>query len=91
MEDKDLRNKYAKVVKKFLERVSVYKIYKYNLFKRSAYDAKFFHQLFGEQAKSIYSKLYNYEPNPYTLQQWALCEAYEKNFKTAFKSLTILV
>lgn len=86
-ENNDLVQAYSSVVKTFIERIPVYKIYRYNLFRRSAYDAKFFHILFKEKSNEIYEKLYDYEPNPYTLQQWALCRSYLKQFKLAFADI----
>lgn len=86
-ENKQLRCAYAQVISKFLRKVSIYKIYQYNLFKRSAYDAKLYYTLFGSDANEIYARLYDYEHNPYTLQQWALCKAYLKQFKEAFADI----
>ena len=83
----DLRNAYASVIEKFLKKVSIFKIYQYHLFRRSAYDAKLYYTLFGEDANKIYSELYEYDQNPYTLQQWALCRAYLKQFKEAFADI----
>lgn len=87
IDDKSLKQAYSQVVNNFLERVSIYKIYKYNLFRRSAYDARFFYTLFKEKSNEIYAELYDYDPNPYTLQQWALCRAYLKQFKEAFSDI----
>lgn len=86
-EVKKLRNAYAGVIRKFLDKVSTFKIYQYHLFKRSAYDAKLYYTLFGEKANKIYAELYEYDKNPYTLQQWALCKAYLKQFKEAFADI----
>lgn len=80
----ELRGAYSAVIYEFLQKISPYKIYQYNLFRCSAYDAKFYHTLFGERACEVYKALYEYDNNPYTLQQWALCSAYQKNFKEAF-------
>ena len=79
-----LKMAYSAVIYEFLKKVSPYKIYQYNLFRCSAYDAKFYHILFGKRASEIYAALYKYDHNPYTLQQWALYNAYQKNFKEAF-------
>ncbi|MBQ7898053.1 MAG: SIR2 family protein [Clostridia bacterium] len=86
-EDARLKQAYSNVINNFFERVPCFKIYRYNLFKRSAYDAKLFYLLFKDKANEIYDKLYDYEPNPYTLQQWALCRAYLKQFKEAFSDI----
>lgn len=86
-EDNGLKEAYSKVISKFLKNISPYKIYQYHLFRRSAYDAKLYHTLFGKDANSIYESLYEYDHNPYTLQQWALCRAYLKEFKEAFADI----
>ena len=86
-ETESLKSDYSDVIKQFLEKVSIFKIYQYQLFRRSAYDAKLYYTLFKNEANKIYSDLYEYEPNPYTLQQWALCRAYLKQFKEAFADI----
>lgn len=86
-ETESLKSAYSNVIRKFLKRVPIFKIYQYQLFRRSAYDAKLYYTLFREEANEIYSALYEYEPNPYTLQQWALCRAYLKQFKEAFADI----
>lgn len=86
-ETESLKSAYASVIRKFLKKVSIFKIYQYHLFRRSAYDAKLYYDLFKDDANKIYSELYEYEPNPYTLQQWALCRAYLKQFKQAFADI----
>lgn len=86
-ETKSLRNAYSDMIRKFLNKVSIYKIYQYQLFRRSAYDAKLYYTLFKNEANNIYSDLYEYDPNPYILQQWALCRAYLKQFKEAFADI----
>lgn len=79
-----LKAPYAKVIERFLKRIPKYKIFHYNLFRRTAFDAKLYYDLFNTKAKKIYEELYNYEENPYTLQQWSLCLAYLNEFKEAF-------
>lgn len=80
-EEGSLKQAYSNAINNFLNRVPAFKIYRYNLFKRSAYDAKLFYTLFKEKSNEIYENLYDYESNPYTLQQWALCRAYLKQFR----------
>lgn len=86
-EENTLKCAYSNVVSKFIDKVPTFKIYRYNIFKRSAYDAKLFYKLFKDKSNEIYAKLYDYEHNPYTLQQWALCRAYLKQFKEAFSDI----
>ncbi len=84
---RELKSAYAEVIYKFLRIISPYKIYRYNLFRRSAYDAKLYFSLFAQNANDIYARLYEYDLNPYTLQQWALCRAYLGEFKEAFADI----
>lgn len=86
-ENAELKTAYANTIATFLQKVSRYKIYRYNEFKRSAFDAKLFYSLFGKDANAIYNDLYDYDSNPYTLQQWALCRAYLNEFKEAFAAI----
>lgn len=86
-ENSRLKVAYGEAINIFLQKVSPYKIYQYHLFRRSAYDAKLYHTLFGEKANDIYEALYEYDHNPYTLQQWVLCRSYLKEFKEAFADI----
>ncbi len=88
LEGKDeLKSSYAKVIDNVLKNIWPYKIYRYDQFRRSAYDAKLFYTLFDKKANVIYEKLYEYDSNPYNLQQWALCRAYLGEYKEAFSSI----
>ena len=68
-------NEYSKIISKFVYNVYPYVVYKYYIFKRRAYDAELFYALFGKEGDTIYEKIYSYDPNAYTLQQWALYKA----------------
>lgn len=83
-EDPDLRVYFANVVRNFVLHVPSIKICNYFSFRRKAYDARFFYRLFKSRAEELYSYLFDYERNPYTLQQWALCLSKLKKYKSAF-------
>ena len=78
------KTEYQKIVKRLILNVSPYKIYRYNVFKRSAYDSSFFNKLFGNDADLLYQHLLKHEHNAYTLQQWALYKAYTGDYEKAF-------
>jgi tetratricopeptide (TPR) repeat protein len=67
-----LKRDLSRIVEKFTYEVNPLKIDRYDIFRRKAYDSKLFRALFGKNADNIYKFLYNYDENPYTLQQWAL-------------------
>lgn len=79
------KTEYQKIVKRLILNVSPYKIYRYNVFKRSAYDSSFFNKLFGNDADLLYKHLLKHEYNAYTLQQWALYKAYTGDYEKAFR------
>lgn len=81
------KNDYKKIVKRFIFQVNPFKIHRYDVFKRSAYDATFFYKLYGNDANDIYSFIYNYDNNAYTLQQWALYKTKTGDFKGAFDDI----
>ncbi len=79
------KNKFASVVKLFTLRESRYGIARYNVFRRKAYDAQLFSELFTkDEAISLYKFLYKIENSPYTLQQLALCLANFHDYQNAF-------
>ena len=78
------KNDFKKIVRTFVFRVSPIKVYKNYIFKRTAFDSKFFFKLFYKDADEIYQALYNYDESPYTLQQWALYKAHLGDYSTAF-------
>lgn len=77
---------YADILKKFFFEVSPLKIFRYDKFKRRAYDADFLYHIFKNNGSDIYKRVFSFSQNEYTLQQWALyllkCKGYEKD---AFK------
>lgn len=85
--DQEIRVEYATVIEKFVYEVTPYVIYNFHEFRRKAYDAKVYYRLFGNRANQIYEYLYNYDHNPYTLQQWALCKSHLGQYKEAFADI----
>lgn len=79
---------YAAIIEKFIKTVSSFRILRYDIFRRKAYDAELFSKLFSyEQSNEIFSLLYQKNPNCYTLQQWALCKMKFKHYKEAFADI----
>lgn len=78
---------FGEVVRRLILNVSPYKIYKYYIFKRSAFDARNFKKLFGSNAHELYAHIYNIDNSAYTLQQWALYKAYLGDFSGAFADI----
>lgn len=91
--DQLYKAEYSKVIRRFINNVQPHKIYKYYIFKRSAFDASLFKNLFNDEAHDLYNIIYGRDASAYTLQQMALYKAYLKDFKHAFididKALTI--
>ncbi len=79
-----LQAQFSKTIKKFIYNVSPYKIFRYDVFKRSAFEATFFHPLFKEDADGIYTYLYDYDKNPYILQHRALSRSMSGRYSEAF-------
>ena len=72
LNDVELRQIYAEVVKLFIYNVSILKIYKFNIFRRKGYDTSLFYSLFKSEGDEIYEYLYNIQNSPYLYQQRAL-------------------
>lgn len=81
------KKEYAKVIKKFIERVSPDYIYKNYAFKRRAYDSELFYELFGKYGDAVYEEVYFNDSSAYTLQQWALYKARNGRFVEAFADI----
>lgn len=81
------KEEYGKIIKKFIHEVSPCYIYKDYVFKRRAYDAGLFFDVFGEEADEIYMDVYKNDPSAYTLQQWALYKAHTGRFSEAFSDI----
>lgn len=81
------RTEFAEVIRTFIENVSPYRIYRHNIFRRSAYDARFFKGLFGENAHDLYEIIHSFDGSAYSLQQWALYKAYLGDFAGAFADI----
>lgn len=76
---------FADIVSQFTAKETQYNILRYNVFRRKAYDAELFAQLFNvSQAEVLYKELYEKDYSPYTLQQWALCLASFRRYQDAF-------
>lgn len=83
------KNDYGKVIKKFVQEMDPCLIFKNHVFRRSAYDADLFFDVFDKNGDEIYEEVYKNTPNAYTLQQWALYKAKTKRFSEAFSDIDI--
>lgn len=83
------REDYANVIRKFIQNVNLYNIYKLNLFRRRAYDSQFFYNIFGRNAEDLYKLLLQKDPEsqPYTLQQSALYKSKIGKYTDAFNDI----
>lgn len=79
------KEEYGLIIKNFILNESFFNILRYDIFRRKAYDANFFHSLFSyDEAMGIYNNLYDIDKNPYTLQQKALCRGLFGDYLNAF-------
>lgn len=81
------KTQFSEVIKKFTINVAPYKIYRYYIFKRSAYDARLFKLLFKGNAHILYEHISHFDESAYTLQQWALYKAYLGDYSGAFSDI----
>lgn len=81
------KDDYGKMIKKFIHEVPICYIYKDYVFKRSAYDADLFFDVFSDNGDEVYEEVYKKDPSAYTLQQWALYKAKTKRFPDAFSDI----
>lgn len=92
----NLRMVYKYVISRLIKDVYKGNIFRYDLFKRKAYDSKLFYKVFcdendnrdlnkrGADGLELYDTLYYYDESPYTLQQKALYLSLNKRSKEAF-------
>lgn len=97
--DDILRQVYCDIVYDFVECVPKRNVFRYDVFRRKAYDSLLFYKLFydenlecneevqGEKAIELYDILYRQDESPYTLQQKALCLSLLRRSKEAFAAI----
>ena len=75
-----------RVVTRFHDQVSPYRIHHFDVFKRRAYDAALMRRVFDdwEDGMRFYRKAYERDKSPYVLQQGALFLAHRRRFGDAF-------
>lgn len=82
------REMMAGVLVKFLDNVSIHVIYRYDIFKRRAYDADITTRAFDlEQGKNFYEKLLERNNSPYVKQQYALFLQRKKKLDLAWEQI----
>ena len=84
---KHYKSQYGDVVRKFIFEVSPGCIYHNYVFRRRAYDARFFKNLYGSNASEIYDQLYLNDGSAYTLQQRALYKSLCGRYQEAFSDI----
>ncbi len=87
---REYKKEYGEVIKKLIINVPRGVIARYNIFRRTAYDAGVFFRVFGSGHKSIYDEIYKYDNSAYILQQKALylsrCKCYDEAFELIDKA-----
>lgn len=84
----DYRDYFAQIVRFVVEDASSYNIFRYDIFRRKAFDSQLFRRIFSiDEAVRLYNILYSKDQNPYTLQQKALCQSLFGDYKNAFQSI----
>lgn len=75
------------VLNRFLKNVSPYRINRYDVFRRSAFDHRIISKAFPipEEGMKFYEELYNRDDTPYTLQQEALYLSGKERYTDAFR------
>lgn len=78
-----------RVITRFHERVSPYRIHRFDVFKRRAYDAELMVKVFDnwEEGRNFYIKAFERDRSPYVLQQGALYLADKRRFQEAFQMI----
>ncbi len=85
---KDYKEDYKKTIKWVIQSESQYSIFRYDVFRRSAFDSELFYKAFDyADAMRIYDYLFDCEDNPFTLQQKALCQALFGHYQEAFANI----
>jgi len=74
------------VITRFHERISAYRIHRFDVFKRRAYDAGLMKRVFDdwEEGAQFYRNAYERNKSAYVLQQGALYLAHKRQFREAF-------
>lgn len=74
------------MIKQFHDRITPYRIVRYDIFQKKAYSAKLIRKAFAdvEEGKQFYEEIYQKRPNVYVLQQGAIFLSGHYRFKEAF-------
>lgn len=72
---------------RFHSQISPYRIVKFDVFRKSAYQSRLTTRAFGnaDEGKRFYEDVYNRQPNPYVLQQGAMYLSGKGRFTEAFR------
>ena len=78
------RHEFGKAIRKLIEEVPRGMITRYNVYRRTAYDANLFYIVFRSEAENLYDIIYSFDSSPYTLQQKALYLSRNHKYNEAF-------
>ena len=83
------RQRLKSVIWQFHNQVSSYRIHRYDVFRRRAFDHNLMHRIFSnwKEGRSFYWDCYEREPNAYILQQGALFLSRKRRFQEAFQMI----
>lgn len=78
---------YGRVIKKFVHKVPSCYIYRNNVFRKMAYNAELFFDIFSDDGDSVYEKIYRDRSTIDVFQQWALYKVKTRRF---FEALAVI-
>lgn len=80
---------FKRVFLTFHENVSAFRVNRFDVFKRKAFDAKHVRMAFEnwDEGKAFYDKIYSRDNSPYLLQQCALYLLGKRQYKEAFQEI----
>lgn len=83
----NFKDDYGRVIKKFVYKVPSCYIYRDNVFRKIAYNAELFFDIFSDDGDSVYEKIYRDSSTIDVFQQWALYKVKTRRF---FEALAVI-
>lgn len=83
----NFKDDYGRVIKKFVYKVPSCYIYRNNVFRKMAYNAELFFDIFSDDGDSVYEKIYRDRSTIDVFQQWALYKVKTRRF---FEALAVI-
>lgn len=78
------KREFGKAIRKLIMEIPRGLITRYNVYRRTAYDANLFYKIYRGKALDLYDFIYSFDSSPYTLQQKALYLSRNHKFTEAF-------